>query len=103
MDIPSVDLININLDDVNFDEDDPETIIHVILIAWCNRFKQSKAFKKDLRKELMAVAWHQTRWWNWCISEDEKKEKESIFTDKSFKKLGNGKELAKLDQGGGKY
>ena len=23
MDIPSVDLININLDDVNFDEDDP--------------------------------------------------------------------------------
>ena len=49
----------------------------------------------------MAVAWHQTRWWNWCISEDEKKEKESTFTDKSFKKLGNDKELAKLDHGGG--
>ena len=41
----SVDLNNINLDDVNFDEDNPETIIHVRLIAWSNRFKQRKAFK----------------------------------------------------------
>ena len=24
---------------VNFDEDDPETIIHVRLLAWCNRFE----------------------------------------------------------------
>ena len=31
MGILSVDLNNINLDDVNFDEDDPETFIHAIL------------------------------------------------------------------------
>ena len=37
---------NISLDDNNFDEDDPETIIHVRLIAWRNRFKQRKTFKK---------------------------------------------------------
>ena len=24
---------------VNFDEDDPDTIIHVRLLAWCNRFE----------------------------------------------------------------
>ena len=33
MGILSVDFNNINIDDVNFDEDDPETIIHVILLA----------------------------------------------------------------------
>ena len=32
MDVLSVDLNNINPDDVNSDEDDPETIIHVRLI-----------------------------------------------------------------------
>ena len=42
----SVDLNNINLDDVNFDEEDPETIIHDRLLAWCNRFKHEKHFKK---------------------------------------------------------
>ena len=36
-----------NLDNVTFDENDPETIIHVILMACCNRFKQRKTFEKD--------------------------------------------------------
>ena len=39
MDILSVDLNNIKLEgDPN--EDDPETIIHVRLMVWCNKFKQ---------------------------------------------------------------
>ena len=57
-----VDLTNINLDDVNFYKDDLETIIHVRLMTWCNRLKQRQVFKKDRRKELMAVARHPTRW-----------------------------------------
>ena len=48
--ILSVGFCNINLDDVNFDEDDPETIIHVRRMGWRNRFKQRKAFKKDISK-----------------------------------------------------
>ena len=28
---------------------------------------------KKIRKELMLVAWHPTRWWDWCKSKDEKK------------------------------
>ena len=40
------DLNNINLNADNFGEDDPETIIHVRLMAWCNRFKQRKTCKK---------------------------------------------------------
>ena len=30
-------------------------------------------------KELLLVAWHPTRWWNWCVSEDEKKGIETFF------------------------
>ena len=60
--ILSVDLDNINLDDFNFDEDGPETIIHVRLMAWRNKLKQRKSCKKDLSKELMPAAWYPTRW-----------------------------------------
>ena len=30
----------------------------------------------------MPVAWHPKRWCDWCLSEDEKKERELTFTDK---------------------
>ena len=60
--LSNIDLININLDDDIFDEDDPETIDHVRLMTWRNRFKQCKACKK----EIMPLAWHPIRWWNWC-------------------------------------
>ena len=33
---------NISLDDNNFDEDDPETIIHVRVIAWRSNVKHLK-------------------------------------------------------------
>ena len=36
------------------------------------------------KKELMPVAWNPTRWWDWCMSEDVKKEIEPIFTDKKL-------------------
>ena len=40
MGLNTVDLNNINLDD-----DHPETIIHVRLMAWCNRYKELKVFR----------------------------------------------------------
>ena len=72
-------LNDINHDDVNFDEDDPETIIHVTLIAARYTFKWCKEFKKDISKELMFTAWHPTRWCDWCMPEDEKKEVNLLF------------------------
>ena len=42
----TIDFDDINLDDVNCDGDDPETIIHVRLMAWCSSYKQHKACKK---------------------------------------------------------
>ena len=48
VDIVHVDLGNINLNyDNNFDEDDPETIIHVRHLTWCNKSGKYKEFKKD--------------------------------------------------------
>ena len=43
--------------------------IHVGLMAKC---KQHKLCKKEISKELMLLGWHPTRWWDWCLSEDEK-------------------------------
>ena len=63
-------LDNINLDDNNFDDCDLETINHVRLMAWYNRFKQHKACeKKKIDEELLPVAWYATRVWDRNMSE----------------------------------
>ena len=48
--------------------------------------KKWKALKKELKKieELMPLAWHPNRWWNFCMSEDEKNEAEPIFNEHCF-------------------
>ena len=38
----NVDCNNVSLDDVNFDNDDPETMIHIRLMTWCDRYKQQR-------------------------------------------------------------
>ena len=50
MDILSVDLNNNNLNDANFDEDDPETTILVALLSWRNKFEKRKALKNEISK-----------------------------------------------------
>ena len=44
--ILNIDLNNFNFEN-NFDEDDPDTIILVKLLAWHIKFEKSKALKKD--------------------------------------------------------
>ena len=56
----------------DFDDDD-------VLISWRNAYIKRKAQKAKIEEELMAVAWHPNRWWNWCVPEDEKKELEKYF------------------------
>ena len=44
---PCVDLDKINLDDDNnFDEDDPDTNIHVRLLSWRSKFEKHKPLRK---------------------------------------------------------
>ena len=78
--ILSANLNNINLDN-NFDDYDPDTIILIRLLAWYSKFKKSKALKKELNEELMLVAWYPRIWWNFCMSDDKKKGKKTIFTE----------------------
>ena len=62
-----IDHNTINLDN-NFDEDDPDIIIiHIRLLAWHIKFEKHKALKD------LPIAWYPKRWWNICMSEDEKK------------------------------
>ena len=46
MGILNIDLNNINLDNSS-DEDDPDTIILIRLLAWYIKFKKCKTLKKD--------------------------------------------------------
>ena len=57
MDILNIDINNINLDN-NFDEDDPDAIILIRLLAWHIKFEKRKALKKIINEELMPIAWH---------------------------------------------
>ena len=77
----SVNLNNITLDDTNCEEDDPDVIINVRLLAWQIKFEKHKELKIELSEELMPVVWHPNRWWDWCISEDEKKEISIMFIE----------------------
>ena len=83
MGIVNINLDNINLED-NFDEEDPNTIILIRLLAWHSKFEKRKELKKKLNEELMSVAWHLKRWWNWCVSENEKMEIDSVFIEELY-------------------
>ena len=49
------------------------------LIKRYNRYKKRKAQKASIKEELLPVTWHPSRWWDWCIPEDEKKETEKLW------------------------
>ena len=42
-------------------------------------YKKRKAQKTSIKKELMPIAWHPSRWWDWWMSEDEKQETEKLW------------------------
>ena len=52
----------------------------LILLAQHIELDERKALKKKISEELMPMAWHPKRCWNFCIPEDEKKEIETILT-----------------------
>ena len=42
------------------------------------KLKNEKHLKKE-SKELMPIAWHPQRWWNFCMKDNKQKEIEPIF------------------------
>ena len=84
MDIFSINLNNIILDDTNYNEDGHDTIIYIRLLAWPIKFEKRKALKKELNEELKSIVWHPKTWWNFCVSEDEKKEIKVFLLSNAF-------------------
>ena len=50
------------------------------VIKWHNKDSHQKreAQKAQIKKELMPIARHPSRWWEWCVPNDEKKETEKL-------------------------
>ena len=46
---------------------------------WHDGYKKRKAQKAKTKEELLPIAQHPSRYWDWCISEDEKKEPEKLW------------------------
>ena len=72
MGILNIDINNIKLDDTYYNEEDPETLIHIRLLTWYIQFEKRKALKKKLNEKLILVEWHPRRWWSFCMPENEK-------------------------------
>ena len=47
---------------------------------WYEGYKKRKAQKAQIKKELMPIAWHPSRWWDWCITKDEEKKTEKLWS-----------------------
>ena len=56
----------------NDDDDDK-------LIEWYDGYQKSRAQKARIKEDLMPTAWHPSRWWDWCVSEDTEKETEILW------------------------
>ena len=41
--------------------------------------QKRKAQKAQIKKELMPTAWHPSRWWDWCVPNDEKQGTEKLW------------------------
>ena len=61
---------------INIWYDDDYVYINKEMVKWYNGYKKHKAQKASIKDRLMPITWHPSRWWNWCMSEDEKKETE---------------------------
>ena len=42
------------------------------LIKWHESYEKRRAQKAKIKEELLSIAWHPSRWWDWCVPEDEK-------------------------------
>ena len=50
------------------------------MIKWYNGYKKRRAQKAKIKEELMPIAWHHDHVMDWCMSEDEQKDMEKLWT-----------------------
>ena len=49
------------------------------IIEWYDGYKNRKTQKAKIEEELMRIACHPSRRWDWCMPEDEKKQTEKLW------------------------
>ena len=52
------------------------------IVEWYDHYEKRKNQKSEIKEELIPIAWHTSRWWDWCIPEDDKKETRKFRNDK---------------------
>ena len=50
------------------------------IIEWYENYQKRKAKKATIKEELLPTALHPSRYWDWCMPEDEKQETEKLWT-----------------------
>ena len=73
----SITLVNINLDDDHFDCCDPETVNHIRLMGWYNKYNAKH--QKKIDKELRPIAWHPRRVRDWLRQKIKRKKLAASF------------------------
>ena len=56
-------------------------LMKIILLVWYIKLENREELKKELSEELRPVARHPNRWWDWCMSENEKEEIDPMFIE----------------------
>ena len=46
---------------------------------WYDGYKKRKSQKASIKEELLPIAWHPSRYWNWGMPEDKKQETEKLW------------------------
>ena len=63
--------IKIWCDDDNYCNDE--------LIKWYNIYQKRKTQEVSIKEGLLPIAWHPSRYWDWCVSEDEKQKIKKLW------------------------
>ena len=53
--------------------------VKINFFEWYDGYQKRKAQRASIKEELLPIAWHPFKWWDWCVPEDEKKETEKVF------------------------
>ena len=68
----------------NFDEDDPDTITLIRLLARHSKFKKRKVLKKKISEELMPIAWHTKDGGSFACQDMRKKKQNQFLLSNAF-------------------
>ena len=49
------------------------------IIDWQKGYQKRRTQEAQMEKELLPIAWHPSRWQDWCMSEDKKQETEKLW------------------------